>query len=77
MMIYVLSFISTTRGIEDNTFDNKMLRLAQRYTTATRKFGIHIFVEVGTPLDGRATIKGPLFSIKIQIGPPYAIAAFI
>ena len=27
---------------------NKMLRLAQQDTTATRKFGIHIFVEVGT-----------------------------
>ena len=25
---------------------NKMLRLAQRDTTATRKFGIHVFVEV-------------------------------
>ena len=61
--------LSLSAVVSRHTFavipENKMLRLAQRDTTATRKFGIHIFVEVG------------IFSIKIEVGPPYAITAFI
>ena len=48
-----------------------MLRLAQRDTTATRKFGIHIFVEVGTPLVTRYRNMGLLWPSGVTLAQAF------